>query len=160
MPCHILRSCSIRLASSFVYMILKAALSRNRNYGLSEQHPTMLTADLKLNKDNQHQAASLVLRQRRRLEIDRRFCLGSRICFVSVVLKETAEFNRFYKQTGWIQPFLPNRSRQNSWRSKELNKFCPPNRRDDLCLAFCFHHSSMFWGQASSPCSIHRSCHF
>ena len=39
--------------------------------------------------------------------------------------------------------FLPNRLRQNSWRGKELNKICPPNRRDDLCLCFCLHPSMM-----------------
>ena len=26
---------------------------------------------------------------------------------------------------------------------KELNKFCPPNRSDDLCLFFCIYPSSM-----------------
>ena len=41
------------------------------------------------------------------------------------------------------QPCLSKLLRQNSKRGKELNKFCPPNRRDDLCLAFCFNPSSM-----------------
>ena len=31
---------------------------------------------------------------------------------------------------------------QNSWRSKELHKFCPPNRSDDLCLLFCIKYKS------------------
>ena len=48
-----------------------------------------------------------------------------------------------YTNPGWIRPFLSNWPRQNSKWGKELNKFCPPNRRDDLCLAFCFHPSSM-----------------
>ena len=49
---------------------------------------------------------------------------GGRICSIS-----------------WIQPFLPNRLRQNNTK---LSKFCPPNRRDDLCLGFCPHPSSMY----------------
>ena len=28
-------------------------------------------------------------------------------------------------------------------RGNELNKFCPPNRRNDLCICFCLHPSSM-----------------
>ena len=40
------------------------------------------------------------------------------------------QYNRKKMETeGWTQPFLPNRPRQNSLRGKELNKFCPPNRR-------------------------------
>ena len=30
---------------------------------------------------------------------------------------------------------------------QEIEQICPPNRRDDLCLAFCFHLSSMGWGR-------------
>ena len=41
-------------------------------------------------------------------------CFG---CFASVDLKEKDE--------------------------KELNQFCPPNGRDDLCLCFSLHSSSM-----------------
>ena len=32
---------------------------------------------------------------------------------------------------------------QNSQRGKELNKFCRPNRCDDLCLCFSLHPSSI-----------------
>ena len=32
---------------------------------------------------------------------------------------------------------------QNSLRGKKLNKFCPPNRSNDLCLCFCLYPSSM-----------------
>ena len=32
---------------------------------------------------------------------------------------------------------------QKSWRGKEFNKFCAPNRSDDLCLIFCLYPSSM-----------------
>ena len=38
-------------------------------------------------------------------------------------------------EEGWGQ-----KPRQRS--SLKLNKFCPPNRRDDLCLGFCPHSSS------------------
>ena len=37
-----------------------------------------------------------------------------------------------FGRIGWIQPFLPNRPRQNSERGKEWKKICPPNRRDNL----------------------------
>ena len=48
-----------------------------------------------------------------------------------------------FGRIGCIQPFLSNQPRQNSQRGKELNKFCLPNRRDDLCLCFCIIPSSM-----------------
>ena len=40
----------------------------------------------------------------------------------------------------WINPILQNRSAV----GKELNKFFPPNRSDNLCLFFCIYPSSMF----------------
>ena len=48
------------------------------------------------------------------------------------------------------QLFLPNRPRQNRQRGKKLNKFCPPIRSEDLCLALCFHPSSMCGGLGCS----------
>ena len=51
-----------------------------------------------------------------------------------------------FGRKGWIHPILPNRPRQNTValkRGKELNKFCPPFRRDDLCLCFWLHPASM-----------------
>ena len=36
-----------------------------------------------------------------------------------------------------------NRPRQKSQCGNELNKLCPPNRHDDLCLCFCINLSSM-----------------
>ena len=41
-----------------------------------------------------------------------------------------------FERKGRICPIFPNRPRQNSQRGKELNKFCPLNRRDNLCLVF------------------------
>ena len=46
-------------------------------------------------------------------------------------------------ERGWIHPILPNQPRKK--RGKELNKFCPPNRRDDFCLCFYINPSSMPW---------------
>ena len=43
---------------------------------------------------------------------------------------------------GAIHPFLHSILVQNSQRVKELNKFCPPNSSDDLCLFFCINPSS------------------
>ena len=57
--------------------------------------------------------------------------------------QESNDSASLFGRNSWIQPFRPNQPRQNSERSKERNKFCPPNRRNDLCLAFCFHPSSM-----------------
>ena len=48
-----------------------------------------------------------------------------------------------FGRIGLIQPFLPNRLTQNRQCGKELNKFCPPNRRVDLCLCFSLHPSSI-----------------
>ena len=45
---------------------------------------------------------------------------------------------------GAIHPFLQIVLEQNSQRGMELNKFCPPNSGDDLCLSFCMHPSSMY----------------
>ena len=54
-------------------------------------------------------------------------------CFASVDLKEKDEFNLLTKSTKAKQL-----ARKRNWR-----KLCPPNRRDDLCLCFCFHPSFM-----------------
>ena len=47
-----------------------------------------------------------------------------------------------FASKGRIHPVFPNRPRQNSQRGKELNKFCPPIGRDDLCLVFELYPSS------------------
>ena len=62
--------------------------------------------------------------------------------FVQFIAALTVCLGRFGRN-GWIHPILPNRPRQNSNRVKELNNFCSPNRRNDLCLAFYFHPSLM-----------------
>ena len=56
-------------------------------------------------------------------------------------------FTKFLPLSIWTNrmnsTFSSNRTRQNSQRGKELNKFCPPNRRDALCLCCSLHPSSM-----------------
>ena len=73
----------------------------------------------------------------------RRVCLGGRICsiscrascFASVDLEEKVEFILFFQiDEGKI-----------ATSAKEFNKFCPPNRSDDLYLCHCLHPSSMQW---------------
>ena len=44
---------------------------------------------------------------------------------------------------GSIHPILQFVFVQNSWSGKELNKFCPPNSGEDLCIFFCIYISSM-----------------
>ena len=39
--------------------------------------------------------------------------------------------------------YISNRPVQNSQRGKEFNKFCSPNRSNDLCRFFCLYPSSM-----------------
>ena len=62
--------------------------------------------------------------------------------------------DRIAWRIGWIGPgwfeennefflFFKIVQVQNSWRGKELNKFCPPKSSDDLCLFFCNYSSSM-----------------
>ena len=47
---------------------------------------------------------------------------------------------------------------QNSQRGMEMNKFCmPPNRRDDLCLCFSLHPSSMRRGNRRHLHNAHVS---
>ena len=45
--------------------------------------------------------------------------------------------NFFPCHPGAIDHFLNIFLVQNSLRGKELNKFCPPNSNDDLCLLLC-----------------------
>ena len=40
---------------------------------------------------------------------------------------------------------------RSSKRGKELNTFCPPNRRDDICPVFCINLSSMLIAHAHPP---------
>ena len=58
--------------------------------------------------------------------------------------------NFFPCHPGAIDHFLNIFLVQNSLRGKELNKFCPPNSNDDLCLLFCINPSSM------CMCSAHK----
>ena len=53
-----------------------------------------------------------------------------------------------------IRPIFPNQPRQNSQRGEELKKFCPKNRRDDLCLYFSLHPSSR--DQIDSCCASRK----
>ena len=49
---------------------------------------------------------------------------------------------------GGLKIFLfinSNRPVQNRKRGKELNKFCPPNGSDDLCVVFCINPYSVMW---------------
>ena len=70
-----------------------------------------------------------------------RVCLGGRFCsipccaiyFSSVYLEETVPFNLF---------FQIDRGKTAS-AAKKFDKFCPPKSRNDLCLGFGPHYSSM-----------------
>ena len=46
-------------------------------------------------------------------------------------------WTRIIWRKGWIHPFLQMVLLQSSYRGKELNKFCPPDSSDDVCLFFC-----------------------
>ena len=48
------------------------------------------------------------------------------------LFEKTVEFNRFFQ----------NDRNKTASTAGNLNKFYPPNRRNDLCLAFCFNPSS------------------
>ena len=41
--------------------------------------------------------------------------------------------------------YSSNRPSANSWRGKELSKFCPPNSKDEHCLFFCLYPCCMVW---------------
>ena len=43
----------------------------------------------------------------------------------------------------WVHPILKIVLVQNTKHGRELNKFCPSNRSDDLYLCFCLYPSSM-----------------
>ena len=70
-------------------------------------------------------------------------------------LQRYCALGRFEEQDKFIHSFIHPVNRvafiqffkivlvQNSWRGKELNYFCPPNSRDDLCLFFCIYPPSM-----------------
>ena len=49
----------------------------------------------------------------------------------------------WFERKGWIHPILQIVLVQNIYHRKEMNKFCPPNSSDDLCLFFCIYPSSM-----------------
>ena len=49
----------------------------------------------------------------------------------------------WFERNKWINHILQNRPKQNSYSSKKLNKFFPPNRSDDLCLFFFLYPPSM-----------------
>ena len=60
--------------------------------------------------------------------------------------------NRMYLsfsfRSSWCNSsYSSNRPLQQNQHGKELNKFCPPKRSDDICLFFCLYPSSM----VSSP---------
>ena len=83
----------------------------------------------------------------RRTGKGRRCCLRDRIYSISIsgrtsCFEEQDELILFFKSS-WctIHPFLQIVLVQNSQRGKELNKFCPPNSSDDLCLLFCTYLS-------------------
>ena len=87
----------------------------------------------------------------RREHKGRRCCLGDRIyyskflaalVFFSGRFKEQDEFLSSYHSDA-INPFLHIILVQNRQRGKEMNKFCPPNSSDDLCLLLCINPSSL-----------------
>ena len=47
--------------------------------------------------------------------------------------------------------FLNSVVQRASARAKELNKFCPPDSSDDLCLFFCIYPSSMGLVYSATP---------
>ena len=54
----------------------------------------------------------------------------------------------WFGRKGWIHPIVQNIPGQISWRSKEFNKFFPPNSSDDLCLFSVF--VLLLWANISS----------
>ena len=70
------------------------------------------------------------------------FCMGGRIfqfLAAPAILSqddfgEKDDFIIFFKSSQCNSYFSSNRPVQNRQRSKELNKFCPPNRRNDFIL--------------------------
>ena len=62
--------------------------------------------------------------------------------FFSGRFEEQDEFLSSYHSDA-INPFLHIILVQNRQRGKEMNKFCPPNSSDDLCLLLCINPSSL-----------------
>ena len=76
-------------------------------------------------------------------------CLGGRIysipfcdsCYALDALNYGMNCTRMILRKWWVHFILQNRPRQNSQHGKELNKFFPTNKSDDLCLFFCLYPS-------------------
>ena len=66
-------------------------------------------------------------------------------CFASVYLEETVEFSQsiWKKRLNSTVSFESTETKQLARQG--IEQISPPNQRDDLCLAFCFHPSSMQW---------------
>ena len=76
----------------------------------------------------------------------RRCCLGDRLYLIPVhqdEVKNRMNCTRMILRKWLIHPILQIVLVQNSLRGKELNKFFPPNGRDDLCLFVCIYPSSL-----------------
>ena len=55
------------------------------------------------------------------------------------ILKNKMNSSFSFKSSWCNSSYSSNSSEQNSKCGKGLNKFCPPNRCDDLCLFFCLY---------------------
>ena len=68
------------------------------------------------------------------------------------VMKKRINFTRMIWRKGLIHHIL-----QIVLHGKEMNKVCPPNNSDDLCLLFCINPSSLSANVqiTSTPCSLH-----
>ena len=68
------------------------------------------------------------------------------ILHYGTILKNRKNSSFSSNHPGAVHPILQIFLLQNSLRSMELMKYCPPNSSDDLCLFFCIYPSSMCEG--------------